>query len=82
MKKTECKGWNRISGKRCTGWAVKDGYCGPHAVAAKGGAVGNLAFTGEQANCTTEKHGTDCVLTPAQLLNWSQSRGHKDGGAR
>ncbi len=41
-----------------------------------GATVGNDLTTGEQAHCTKEKHGTDCVLTPEQLLNWSRQRGH------
>jgi hypothetical protein len=39
-------------------------------------ALGHDLTAGEQANCTTEKHGTDCVLTMEQLVNWSRTRGY------
>lgn len=41
-----------------------------------GATVGNDLTPGEQAHCTTDKHGTGCVLTPEQALNWSRSRGY------
>jgi hypothetical protein len=33
-KRTFCKGYNKVTAKACLAWATKDGYCGPHAIAA------------------------------------------------
>jgi hypothetical protein len=33
-KKTECKGYNRVTGKPCESWATVQGYCRPHALRA------------------------------------------------
>jgi hypothetical protein len=60
-KRVDCKGYNRITGKRCESWAKQDGYCRPHALRAR-----------EEARITAERREPRHLATcPIGSIDWA-----------